>query len=173
MSEGKIKELITNWLIEEGFEVKKLPQAPQVKFIWGLDIFTPPPLKVNIKLFKPEEKPDRIIFLLGVGVSPEHQVSLSKLSPEKRLSFSSKLLYRLITACNRCSVAIQPNPVDPKGISVGLTVFDTEINEGFKPELLSRLMVLVNSFLLIVSTFNESFPVVPKGPGYKSTTTRM
>ncbi len=170
---SEVKKLITEWLVEEGFEVKKLPAAPQVKFTWGLDVFTPPPLRVNIKIFKPEERPDRVIILLGVGVSPEHQQALSRFKPKERLKFSSRLLYRLITACNNCSVAIQPNPVDLKGVSVASTFFDAEVSEGFKPKLLNMLMVMVNAFLLIVSTFNEEFPVVSGGLGEKSTTTRM
>jgi len=169
----EVKELITSWLIEEGFEVKKLPPTPQVRFTWGLDLYTPPPLRVNIKVFKPEERQDRVIILLGVGVSPEHQQALSKLKPEERLKFSSKLLYRLITVCNICSVAIQPNPVDIKGVSVAMTFFDSEVNNNFKPRLLNMLMTMVNSFLLIVSTFNEAFPVVSGGVREKSTTTRM
>jgi len=169
----EIRDLITEWLIEEGFEVKKLPEIPQIRFKWGLDVFTPPPLRVNIKIFKPEERLDRVIILLGVGVSPEHLQALSKLKPEERLRFSSKLLYRLITACNNCSIALQPNPVDLKGVSVAITFFDSEVNKDFKPILLKMLMVLVNSFLLIVSTFNEEFPIVSGSLSEKSTTTRM
>ncbi len=169
----KVQNLITKWLIDEGFEVKKLTPSPQVRFKWGVDVFTPPPLRVNIKIFKPDERPDRVILLLGVGVSPEHQAALARLKDEGRLKFSSKLLSRLITACNTCSIAIQPNPIDPKGVSVGLTIFDDEVDEAFKPRLLSKLMVLVNSFLIIVSTFNEDFPIIPKGSGRESTTTTM
>ena len=137
---SEVKKLITEWLVEEGFEVKKLPATPQVRFTWGLDIFTPPPLRVNIKIFKPEERPDRVIMLLGVGVSPEHQQALTRLKPEERLKFSSRLLYRLIMACNSCSIAIQPNPVDPKGVSVALTFFDAEVSNNFKPRLLNKLI---------------------------------
>ncbi|MCD6324433.1 MAG: DUF2299 family protein [Desulfurococcales archaeon] len=169
---GDVEKLVTNWLIEEGYEVKKLPQIPQVKFTWGLDVFTPPPLRVNIKLFKPEDRNDRVILLLGVGVSPEHQAAISRLPREGRLKFSSKLLSRLIQACATCSIAIQPNPIEPQGISVALTVFDAEITEDFKPRLMEKMTVMINAFLLIVSTFNEEFPVIPKG-GEGSITTRM
>ncbi len=167
------QELITNWLIEEGFEVKKLTVMPPIKILWGLDVFTPPPLRVNLKIFKPENRNDRVIILLGVGISPEHRAALSKLTEEQRLKFSSKLLSRILSVCNICTVAIQPNPVNPQAVSVGTTVFDVEITDTFKPRFTERISLLINSFLTIVSTFNEEFPVIPKGKSHESTTTRM
>ncbi len=169
---GNVEKLVTDWLIEEGYEVKKLPQTPQVKFSWGLDVFTPPPLRVNIKVFKPEERKDRFILLLGVGISPEHQTALNRLSREGRLKFSSKLLSRLIQACVTCSIAIQPNPIEPQGISVALTVFDSELSKDSKPRFMEGMAKMINAFLLIVSTFNEEFPVIPS-EGKGSTATRM
>jgi len=169
------KEMLTSWLLDEGFEVKKLSVTPPLKITWGIDVFTPPPMRVNVKIFQPENREDRIILLLGVGISPEHMSELSKLSDKDRLKFSSKLLSRVIGVCNICSAAIQPNPITPQGISVGMTIFLSEIDEGYRPRFMEKLTVLVNVFLTVVSTFNEHFPVIPKGKGKETetTTTRM
>jgi len=170
----RIKELITNWLVEEGFEVKNLGSLPPIQIAWGLDVFTPPPLKVNLKVFKPKGREDRIIILLGVGVSPAHAKKLAKLKPEGRLRFSSKLLGRVLSVCNICNVAIQPNPVEIQAITVALTVFDSRIKEDSKPEFLERITLVVNAFLEIISTFNEEFPTLPEAEGKEeSTTTRI
>ncbi len=170
----RIKELITNWLVDEGFEVKNLDSLPPIEMVWGLDVFTPPPLKVNLKIFKPGDRRDRVILLLGVGISPEHLSKLSRLKPEDRLRFTSKLLRRILSVCNTCNVAIQPNPVEPQALTVALTMFDRDISEDSKPVFLERITLLVNAFLTIVSTFNEDFPALPgKEEGFRSTSARI
>ena len=170
-----IRETITSWLLDEGFEVKKLNVMPPLKIAWGIDVYTPPPMKVNVKIFQPENREDRVILLLGVGISPEHLNELNKLSEKEKLKFSSILLSRLISVCNTCSVAIQPNPVNPQGISIGITLYASDVDEKYKPRFMEKLAVLVNMFLTVVSTFNETFPVLPKEKSKEagSTTTRM
>ncbi len=175
MRSKKVRDLITGWLIDEGFEVRNFTLPEPAEVVWGLDVFTPPPLRVNLKIFKPKDRRDRVMMILGVGISPEHLRRLAKLGSKGRLSFSSKLLRNILSVCNYCSVAIQPNPIDPQAVTVGIAVFDSEVHEDSKPRFLEKVMLLVNTFLAIISTFNEEFPVVgDEGmkPG-EGTTTRL
>mgnify|MGYP001626199666 CR=1 FL=1 len=154
-------ELISKWLIEEGFNVRKLETQPHFRIAWGLDVFTQPPLHVNLKVFRPEGREDRYVLLLGVAVSPEHKKKLSELSVEEALKFSSKLMYRVITVCPACNASLQPSLVDIQAITVARIVFRSELSENYKPRFIEYIYTLINAFFTIVSTFNEDFPVVP------------
>lgn len=108
----KGRDLISKWLVEEGFEIRKFEGgvAPP-KVVWGLDVFTPPP-KLNIKIVQYEGREDRYFLLLGVGISSEHRRELDRLNAEGRLRFSSKLVSRVLSVCNICNVSIQPSPYE-------------------------------------------------------------
>lgn len=154
-------ELISKWLIEEGFNVRKLEAQPHFRIAWGLDVFTQPPLHVNLKVFRSEGREDRYVILLGVAVSPEHKKKLSELSSEEVLRFSSKLMYRIISVCPVCNTGLQPSPLDLQAITVARVVFRSELSEGYKPRFVEYIHMLINTFFTIVSTFNEDFPVIP------------
>lgn len=161
MMSGSTDELVEKWLIEEGFNVRRLEPQPPFKVVWGLDVFTQPPMNINFKVFRPEGREDRYVLLIGVAVSPEHRRKLNELSPEEVLKFTSKLMCRVISMCPACNVVVQPSTVDPQAISVAQAVFRDEVSEGFKPRFVERVYVLINSFFTIVSTFNEEFPIIP------------
>lgn len=154
-------ELVSKWLIEEGFNIRKLETQPHFRIAWGLDVFTQPPLHVNLKVFRPEGREDRYVLLLGVAVSPEHRKKLSELSVEEALRFSSKLMYRIITVCPACNIGLQPSPIDLQAITVARVVFRNELSENYKPRFVEHIYRLMNTFFTIVSTFNEDFPVIP------------
>jgi len=154
-------ELVSKWLIEEGFNVRKLETQPHFKIAWGLDVYTQPPLHVNLKIFRPEGKDDRYVLLLGVAVSPEHKKKLSELSAEEALRFSSKLMYRIISVCPTCNTGLQPSPVDLQAITVARIIFRSELSGSYKPRFVEHVYTLINAFFTIVSTFNEEFPVIP------------
>ncbi len=154
-------ELIGRWLIEEGFNVRRLETQPPFKVVWGLDIFTQPPLNINLKIFRPEGREDRYVLLLGVAVSPEHKRKLGELSPEDVIKFSSKLMARVISVCPTCNIGLQPSVADLQAVTVAQVIFRDEVNDRFKPRLLERVYVLINAFFMIISTFNEEFPMMP------------
>ncbi|MCD6084908.1 MAG: DUF2299 family protein [Desulfurococcales archaeon] len=162
---------LTKWFIDEGFEVKKLSGPPQLKVVWGLDTYTPPPLKVNIKVFQPTHGGDKVVFLLGVSVAPEHRSALGKLEVNEKIRFSSKLLRTITCVCNDCATALQPNPVDLQAITVAKPLYISEIEDKGKPIVMGTIARLINSFLAIISTFNEEFPeAFRKGRGGTATT---
>lgn len=154
-------ELIGRWLIEEGFNVRRLETHPPFKVVWGLDIFTQPPLNINLKIFRPEGREDRYVLLLGVAVSPEHKKKLRELSSEDVIKFSSKLMTRVISVCPTCNIGLQPSVADLQAVTVAQVIFRDEVNDRFKPRLLERVYVLINAFFMIISTFNEEFPLMP------------
>ncbi len=157
----RARDLISKWLIEEGFEVRRFEGGiTPPKVVWGLDVFTPPPIKLNLKVVQYEGREDRYFLLLGVGISPEHRKELDKLSAEERLRFSSKLISKVLSVCNVCNVGIQPSPLNPQAITIALMLFESDVNEGFKSRFVERLTLLINSFFTVVSVFNEEFPIV-------------
>jgi len=165
-----LESRITKWFIDEGFEVRKLAAPPQLKVVWGLDIYTPPPLRVNIKVFQPIQTQDKVVFLLGVTVAPEHRSAMSKLSTNEKVRFSSKLLRSLVCVCSDCATALQPNPIDLQAITVAKPLYLSEVESGGKAVVMTTVAKLVNSFLAIISTFNEEFPEAFKGGGRKEPT---
>ncbi len=171
MRTNDLEGTLTKWFIDEGFEVRKITAPPQLKVVWGLDIYTPPPLKINIKVFQPVQGQDKIVFLLGVSVAPEHRSALGKLGLNEKIRFSSKLMRTLTCVCSDCATALQPNPVDLQAVTVAKPLYISEIESGGKPVIMSTIAKLVNSFIAIISTFNEEFPeAFKKGKGGTATT---
>jgi len=162
-----IKDTIMQWLLEEGVEVKKLEAPPHLRIKWGFDIFTPPPLRVNIKIFQPEKFNDRIVILLGVQVSPVHLAELNRKNREEKVRFSAKLLKGIISVCSDCSIALQPSLVDFNTISVAKTLF----HDNLTRELLVKTLInMINAYLYIIATFNEELPHVVRDTGEQKET---
>ena len=156
------EDKIIKWLVDEGFEVKSIDPRFPVKTVWGIDVMTPPPMKVGFRIFRPAVKPDRFIVLLGVAISPEHLERLSKLKVEERYAFSSRLLLELVKICNICNSVIEPSPLDPRGISVTMIMLKESIENMDKQQFLERIYMILNSYIAIVSYFNSNFPEPPK-----------
>ncbi|WP_440059386.1 DUF2299 domain-containing protein [Thermogladius sp. 4427co] len=162
MSKHGVEERVNQWLIEEGFIVKKLEAPPEAKISWGLDVNTPPPFQVNFKVFKSSEKPDRLIILIGIVVSPEHRKFLSSLRQEEVLRFMSRLTRIVLSACSDCQLTIQPNLIDPQTLTIASVLFDEEVEKGGKHVFVKTIMKILNSYSIIVSMFNEAYPVLPQ-----------
>ncbi|MEB3772784.1 MAG: DUF2299 family protein, partial [Desulfurococcales archaeon] len=82
---NELRERIINLFLDEGFEVKKLPQPPQVNINWGLEVITPPPMRIKIHVISIPGKEDRIIVTLPVTISPQHLAEYNKLSPKEKI----------------------------------------------------------------------------------------
>ncbi len=159
-SSNRLEEVITKWLIDEGFEVKKLDPRFPIKTVWGIDVRTPPPMTVGFSIFKPAERTDRFVILLGVAISPEHLTELSKLKPTERLKFMSRLMLEILKICPTCHVVVEPNPISPRGISTSLTILEETLRKEGRNYLLNSIYRIINTFIAIISYFNEAFPEV-------------
>ncbi len=148
---------VSNWLIEEGFKLGKLEQLPGIEYKWGYNVFAPPPVQVNIKLFQPKPFPTQIVMVMGVSLSKEHQEALSKLSVNERIEFLSTLLIDLTKICPSCRIAIQPNMLEPKAIVVTRVLFEDNIS---KPLLIDEITRLINCFLVINASLWRKFPKI-------------
>ncbi len=151
----KYDQEISSWLLSEGFRVEKLEPLPRLKVAWGLNVYTPPPLVVNIKIFQPAGHEDRIVLLLGVNISPDHQRELNKLDDSERYRFMSKMLLDIIHLCPDCKFAIQPNMMSPKTIIVSKTLYYEELS---RPKLVNEIVRLVNVFMAINANLWIKFP---------------
>lgn len=155
-----VRDAVMRWLLDEGFEVRKLEALQGAKLVWGLDAFTPPPLRVNMKVFQPERPKDKVVIMLGVKVSPEHLAELSNLDRADRVRFSSRLLLRILSVCRTCGVAFQPNLVDFRAITVVKAIYLDRLD---RTAFMEATLTLLNTFLTIIATFNEAFPRLTKG----------
>jgi len=160
MGKDELEEIVTKWLIEEGFTIKKLDPRFPIKVVWGLEVRTPPPLNVGFRVFKPQLRPDRLVLMLGVAISPEHLRELERLDEGKRFKFFSRLLLELIKVCNTCNVVIEPSPFNPRGITATLTLLEDHVKSSGKQGLLNEIYKILNVFIAIISYFNEVFPHV-------------
>ena len=169
MSKSNVEEMINQWLIQEGFIVKKLEAPPELKISWGLDVNTPPPFQVNFKVFKTSDKPDRLIVLIGIMISQEHRKFLTSMRQDEILRFMSRLTRIVLTACPDCQLTVQPNILDPQSLSVAIVLFDEEVRTQGKHLFIKGIMRILNTYSIIVSLFNESYPVVPQQTAQKHT----
>ncbi|AFK51343.1 hypothetical protein TCELL_0919 [Thermogladius calderae 1633] len=169
LSKDSVEERVNEWLIQEGFIVRKLEAPPEARITWGLDVNTPPPFQVNFKVFKTLDKPDRLVVLIGVVVSPEHRKYLTSMRQEEVLRFMSRLTRILLTACVDCQLTIQPSILDPQTLTVALVLFDDEVRAQGKQVFLKTVMRVLNAYSIIVSLFNEAYPILPQQREQKHT----
>ena len=156
-----IEEMVTKWLLDEGFEVKRITTGFPIESLWGLEVRTPPPTRIGFRVFKPKAKPDRTILTLGVAIAKEHLSELGKMRAENRFRFTSRLVLELLKVCNTCNILVEPSPINPKGITVTLILFDEYIKNSGRQEFLNNVYKLLNTYVAIISYFNEAFPYIP------------
>lgn len=164
----KCNQQISSWLLSEGFRIEKLEPLPGLKISWGFNVYTPPPLVVNVKVFQPQGQEDKVILLLGVNISPDHQRELSKLDDNERYKFMSKMLLDIIHLCPECKFVIQPNMLSPKAIIISRTLF---CNDLTKSKLIDEVVRLVNVFIAINANLWMKFPHPPRKPPSPATYT--
>jgi len=158
---GDIEDVITKWLLDEGFEVKRITAGLPIESSWGLDVRTPPPSRIGFRVFKPKAKPDRTILTLGVAIAKEHLSVLNKMRREDRFRFISRLVLELLKVCNTCNILVEPSPIDPRGITITLILIDDYIRKSGRQEFLNSVYKLLNTYVAIISYFNEAFPHIP------------
>jgi hypothetical protein len=152
---SELRERIINLFLEEGFEVKKLPQPPQVNINWGLEVITPPPLRIKLHVISIPGKEDRIIVTLPVTISPQHLSEYEKLSPKNKVELYSSMLQKLIQTCPTCQVVIQPGPLELRNIAVSKVVMVEELDPKTVIEVFTLMM---NCFNIIISEINRVLP---------------
>jgi len=164
---SNVHELVSKWLVEESFTIRKLEAPPEAKILWGLDVFTPGQPGVNFKIINPADKSDRVLIVLGIGISPDHKRELEKLRQTDRLKIISNILGKALSVCIDCQITVQPNMVDPQALSILLVLFNEEITLYGKPYFMRLIARTLNTYFAIISGFNEWFPVIPEEPRKK------
>ncbi|MEM1634846.1 MAG: DUF2299 family protein [Thermosphaera sp.] len=158
---SNIYDLISKWLVEESFTIRRLEAPPEAKISWGLDVFTPGHPSVNFKIINPVDKQDRVLLVLGIGISPDHKRELEKLKATERLRVISNIVGKALAVCIDCQITVQPNMVDPQAMSILLVLFNEEIEAYRKPYFMRLVARVLNTYFAIISGFNEWYPVIP------------
>ncbi|MCE4617746.1 MAG: DUF2299 family protein [Desulfurococcales archaeon] len=148
-----IKSKITEWLIEEGFEVKKMPVPPKAKLRWGLEALTPPPIRIKLNILSIPQRDDVVFFRLPVSLSDTHQKAYSKLDKQERIRLYFELYRSLLTMCPKCHVILAPNPTDLKNIMVSRMLF---LDNVTRQSLSDTMTMLMNSFIVISAVLNAN-----------------
>ncbi|MEL9908653.1 MAG: DUF2299 family protein [Desulfurococcus sp.] len=156
-----VQDLIVKWLMEESFTTRKLEAPPGAGIKWGINVTTPGNPGVNFTVANPVDKPDRYILALAIVVSPEHARELEKMKPAERLRVMNSILSKALTVCIDCKIMVQPNIITPQTITVNMEFFEDELRGYGKPFFLRLVWRFLNTYLAIVSGFNEWMPVPP------------
>ncbi|ADV64909.1 DUF2299 domain-containing protein [Desulfurococcus mucosus] len=158
-----IGDLISKWLMDESFILRRFEAPPEARVKWGVNVSTPGTPGVNFTVVNPLDKPDRYILALAILISPEHARELDKLKPAERLRVMHSILSKALTVCADCKIMVQPNILSPQAIAVNMELFEEEIHRYGKPFFLRLVWRLLNTYLAIVSGFNEWMPIPPPG----------
>ena len=148
-----VKSKIMEWLIEEGFEVKKMPTPPQAKIRWGLEAITPPPLRVKLNILSIPQRDDVVFFRLPVSLSPQHATAYSKLEKQERVRLYFEIYRGLLSMCPVCHVILAPNPVELKNIMVSRML---HLDSLTRQSLSDTMILLMNSFIMVSAILNTN-----------------
>ena len=160
-----LEDLVSRCLLEEMFVVTKLDPSTMPGILWGLDVTTPSRPSVRFAVISPIDRQDRVVLALGVVISPEHKRELDKLKPLEKIRAVHSILSRVLLMCPDCKIAVQPSVLDPQALAINMELFADEIKNGGKPLFTKRVTRLINTYFIVVSSFNELFPVIPQQPG--------
>lgn len=155
-----LRDLITKWLVEEAFVISKLETPPEARVAWSIGASTPGVPGIRFSVLSPADRQDRVILAMGIAISPEHRSELEKSKPTERIRAMHSILSKALAVCIDCKIAVQPNIVDPQSITINMEIFEEEIVKYGKPFFIRLLTRFLNTYLAIVSGFNEWFPVV-------------
>lgn len=160
-----IKDRISKWLLDEKFLVTQVDTAAVKGIAWGLNVSTPPPLNVKFAVLIPADMQDKVVLAMGIAISPEHKAELEKLKQTERVKVVHSVLSRALIVCNDCKISVQPTLVDPATIVINLELYKEELESHGKPLFMKSVIKLINTYLAIVSAFNEWFPIIPLHTG--------
>jgi hypothetical protein len=156
----EIRDLISKWLIEESYIVSKIEDIGVSGIVWGLNVSTPGAPGVKFSIICPSDRRDRVVLVLGVVIATEHRRELEKLDLRERVKLLHTILSKALTICIDCKIAVKPVISDPQVIVVNMEIFNEEIEKYGKPHFVRILYRLINTYLAIVSGFNEWVPIV-------------
>lgn len=159
---ASLKETLSKWLIEEMFVITQMDTTSVQKISWGLNVATPGTPGVKFAVLIPSDKQDRVVLAMGIVISPEHKLELEKLKQVERVRVVHSVLSKALIVCPECKIAVQPNILNPHVITINLEIYNEEIERYGKPLFIKQVTRLINTYLAIVSGFNEWFPVVPQ-----------
>ncbi len=165
-----LRDRITGLLVRSGFKVEaaKPPLPPDAD--WGLDVSTPPPFTVNLRIFHFPQR-ELVVVGIGIGFAEQHRAAIAMLTPEKRAQFAAKLLTSILSICSHCRVALHPNPFSPERV----VVEEGLVEEPEDQRILDSVSRLVNVFIAVNSVLWEWFPetAIPEGRGAEAGTPYM
>ncbi|MEM4481540.1 MAG: DUF2299 family protein [Desulfurococcaceae archaeon] len=156
-----LRDIITKWLLEEAYIVSRLEAPPEARVSWSLNVATPGALGVRFSVISPMDRPDKVVLVMGIAISHEHRDLLEKLKLTERIKVLHSILSKALPVCIDCKIAVQPNITNPQTITINMELFEEEIEKYGKPYFIRVVARLLNTYLAVVSGFNEWFPVVP------------
>lgn len=121
---SKASDMISRWLIEETFTLRRLEAPPEARIKWGINVSTPGSPGVSFTIVNPADREDRYVLTLAILVSPEHLKELEKLKPADRLKIMHSILSRALAVCIDCKIMVQPNVLNPQAIVVNMDIFE-------------------------------------------------
>jgi len=151
----ELRAKVLSWLVDEGFEVKKMEVPPQAPLDWSMLVTVKVPIQVNIAIQKPRES-NKVIVSMGVKLSPYHQKAFNSLAEPDRLELRASLVESLLHLCPDCIVVPQPpTATTMEGMLVSRELPLTMGGEGgLRLEILRTCRVLANAYQLIVEKLN-------------------
>jgi len=158
----KLRDAVKEYLEKWGFQCKEPGEHPPGAE-WSLDVLTPPPLNVGVKIVY--LKTGVMTAVMGVKFSPEHARLVGELKEEERIKFATRMLIELLKICPSCRIAIQPGIQQPEAVLVEAHLDPERLREEGLEGLLHAVQVLVNAYILVNALLWEKFP--PKTGVYR------
>lgn len=168
-----LKETIVRWLVEEAFAISQLELPLEARVSWGLTVATPGSPQVKFSIISPLDRHDKVILVIGIAISPEHRNLLEGLKPTERIKIVHSILSKALPVCIDCKIVVQPNILCPQTITISMELFEEEIERYGKPYFIKVVSRLLNTYLAVVSGFNEWLPVIPPTESERVPTTFM
>ncbi len=151
----KLRDAVRDYLKRWGFECREPGENPPGAE-WSLDVMTPPPLNVGVKIVY--LKSGVMTAVMGVRFSPEHARLVAELKEEERVRFATRMLVELLKLCPSCRIAIQPGIQQPEAVLVEAHFDPDRLERGGLVELLHAVQRLVNAYILVNALLWEKFP---------------
>ncbi len=154
-----VQDKVAKWLVEDGLRVEKLEKTPPgLEIEWGFDVFTQPPLVVNVKLFKPKGA-QFIVAFMGVSFSQEHRKAVAALDPREKMKLSSELLLTLLAICPSARIGLQPSVADPAAVGIEERLYLDDLS---REKVVKTVWRLVNAFIAVNAVLWKRFPEAPR-----------
>ncbi|MBI5599552.1 MAG: DUF2299 family protein [Deltaproteobacteria bacterium] len=147
------KEKITQWLSENGHQVKLVDEDTHSNFHFEIDY--PLGTMKRQRIIQPKEYPGLIVLLNGVGISDEHKEKISKLTEDEKNAFYGGIKKDLMFHENSYDM----NADDKSVIQQIQFSHEFYFDSLTKTSLFRGLLLNHRSLLYIVTIFNDKFGV--------------